>query len=173
MSSIRNFVLAAAIAAGGFGLAGSALAQSAKAPAAKSNNWLLDAKDDKERFRRIEEMFGGFSSAMIVVGERFDRTYDAIVDGNYDLANYHWSRVKDVIEAGYLRRPGREANAVHLFLKGPWQPLAEALATKDGARIKPAFLSARAACQGCHIAEGVPFMNDQPRFRRTAQFPEQ
>jgi hypothetical protein len=172
MPSIKYFILAAVFAAGGLGAAEQALAQAQKQAAPKSNNWLLDAKDDKERFRRIEEMFGGFSSAMIVVGERFDRTFDAIVDGNYDLANYHWNKVKDVIEAGYLRRPGREANAVHLFLKGPWQPLSEALAAKDGAKIKPAFLSARAACQGCHIAEGVPFMNDQPRFRRTAQFPE-
>jgi hypothetical protein len=74
------------------------------------------------------------------------------------------------IELGYLRRPGREVNAVTMFLKGPWQPLADALAAREPAKAKATFVAARAACQACHAAERVPFMNDQARFRRTAVF---
>jgi hypothetical protein len=32
-------------------------------------------------------MFGGFSATMQIVGERYDRTYDAVAEGNHDLAN--------------------------------------------------------------------------------------
>lgn len=145
---------------------------SAETPPTPTDNWLLDAPDDSERFNRIERMFGGFSTAMIVVGQRYDQAYDAIVDGNLPLAEYHWKRIREAIELGYLRRPGRKGNAIAIFLEGPWQPLAAALAERDPDQSKQAFLAARDACMACHIAERVPFMNDQPRFRRTAGFPE-
>lgn len=152
-------------------LAGASLA-SAEEPAKSSDNWLLDAKDDTERFKRIQQMFGGFSMAMQIVGERYDRTYDAIIDGNYDLANYHWKKIKETIELGYLRRPARAANAEAIFLKGPWVTVSEALTAKDKVKVREQFLLARSACMACHAAEKVPFMNDQPRFRRTAAFPK-
>lgn len=145
----------------------------AEPPAKKSDNWLLDSKDDMERFKLIQQMFGGFSMSMQLVGERYDRTYDAIIDGNYDLANYHWKKIKETIELGYLRRPAREANAVAIFLKGPWVSVSEALASKDKVKAKEQFLTARSACIACHLAEKVPFINDQPKFRRTATFPKQ
>ena len=139
----------------------------------KSENWLLDAKDDTERFKLIQQMFGGFSSAMQIVGERYERTYDALAETNYDLAMYHWKKIKDAIELGYLRRPAREANSVALFLNEPWKTAGEAFALKEKEKAINAFLSARSACMACHIAENVPFMNDQPLFRRTAIFPGQ
>jgi len=145
----------------------------AEPPPKASDNWLLDARDDTERFKRIQQMFGGFSMSMQLVGERYDRTYDAITDGNYDLASYHWKKIRETIELGYLRRPAREANAVAMFLKGPWVSVSEALASKDKVKTKEQFLMARSACMACHMAEKVPFMNDQPKFRRTAAFPKQ
>ena len=144
----------------------------AETPAKTSDNWLLDAKDDTERFQRIQQMFGGFSMSMQIVGERYDRTYDAITDGNYDLANYHWKKIKETIELGTLRRPARAANAEALFLKGPWGAVSEALTAKDKVKAREQFLLARSACMACHVAEKVPFMNDQPRFRRTTTFPK-
>jgi len=168
MRQLGKLLIAASVAAGC--LAGAPLV-SAEAPPKTSDNWLLDAKDDTERFKRIQQMFGGFSMSMQLVGERYDRTYDAIIDGNYDLANYHWKKIKETIELGYLRRPAREANAVAIFLKGPWVSVGEALASKDKVQAKKQFLLARSACIACHAAEKVPFMNDQPRFRRTAAFP--
>ncbi len=169
MKLTRNLLIAAAFAVGGLAAASFAMAQEAPK---QSDNWLLDAKDDTERFKRIQLMFGGFSAAMQTVGERYDRTYDAVADGNYDLANYHWKKIKEAIELGYLRRPAREANSVELFLKGPWASAGEALASKDSEKAKEGFLAARSGCLACHLAERVPFMNDQPKFRRTAGFPE-
>lgn len=167
MKLIGTLLFAATFAAGCFANASSA---SAEQPAKPSDNWLLDAKDDTERFKRIQQMFGGFSMTMQVVGERYDRTYDAITDGNYDLAVYHWKKIKETIELGYLRRPAREANAVAIFLTGPWVAVSEALAAKNKVQAKRQFLQARTACMACHVAEKVPFMNDQPKFRRTLKF---
>jgi hypothetical protein len=169
MRPLGLLLIAATITAGG--IAGPSLVNAEQA-AKVSDNWLLDAKDDTERFQRIQQMFGGFSMAMQIVGERYDRTYDAITDGNFDLANYHWKKIKEAIELGTLRRPGRAANAEALFLKGPWGAVSEALAAKNKVKAREQFLLARSACLACHVAEKVPFMNDQPRFRRTASFPK-
>lgn len=168
MRDIGTLLIATTVAVGC--LAGAPMVN-AEPPAKTSDNWLLEARDDTERFKRIQQMFGGFSMSMQIVGERYDRTYDAIIDGNFDLASYHWKKIKETIELGYLRRPAREANAVAIFLKGPWGTVSDALAAKDREKAKEQFLVARSACSSCHVAERVPFMNDQPRFRRTATFP--
>ena len=142
--------------------------QAAQKPA--SNHWLLDAASDEERFARIEKMFAGFSGAMAEVGARYQHTYDAIVDENYPLASYHWDKLGAAIELGYLRRPARAANAKTMFLQSSWPELRQALATDDKKAIQASFLQARAACMACHAAEQVPFMNNQPLFRVTAEF---
>jgi len=169
MRQIGKLLIATTFAAGCLAFASLV---SAEQPPKTSDNWLLDAKDDTERFKRIQQMFGGFSMSMQLVGERYDRTYDAITDGNYDLANYHWKKIRETIELGYLRRPAREANASAIFLKGPWVSVSEALASKDKIKAKEQFLMARSACISCHVAEKVPFINDQPKFRRTVKFPK-
>lgn len=165
----RIWILLIAVAFVCGGLACFAIAQEAPK---KSDNWLKDAADDAERFMLIEKMFGGFSGAMQIVGERYLRTYDAVADGNFDLANYHWKKIKEAVELGYLRRPGRQAHADALFLKGPWSTAADAILSKEMTKAKEAFLDARKACMTCHSAERVSFINDQPMFRNTVAFSE-
>lgn len=143
----------------------------AQEPQKQSDDWLLDAGDDSERFKLIQQTFGGFSAAMQIVGERYERAYDAVADNNYDLAKYHWKKIKEAIELGYLRRPARKANAESLFLKDSWVSGWDGLDSKDQANAREGFLAARLGCMACHIAEKVPFMNDQPMFRRTGKFP--
>ena len=167
MKHFRGPLIVAAFAIVNF--ACSAIAQE---PPKQSDNWLLEAKDDTERFKRVQRMFGGFSASMQVVGERYGKTYDAVSEGNFDLANYHWQKIKEAIELGYFRRPAREANSVALFLNSPWQSTAGAITSKDKGKAQDAFLSARSACMACHMAENVPFMNNQPLFRKTTSFPE-
>lgn len=166
MQALKIMVVGIAAAS----LLGSDVAR-AEAPAKKTNSWLIDAPDDVERFKRIEDMFGGFSGAMAITADRFDSAYDAIVDGNFELATYHWKKIKDAIEAGLVRRPSREENAVKHFLSGPYKEALYAFESKDAGASRKAFLEAREACKECHKAERVEFMNDQPRFRRTASFP--
>jgi hypothetical protein len=119
----------------------------------QSDDWLLGAGDDSERFKLIQQMFGGFSSAMQIVGERYDRTYDAVAENNYDLAKYHWKKIKEAIELGYLRRPARKANAEALFLNDPWLSGWDGLDSKEQVKARDGFLAARLSCMACHIAE--------------------
>jgi len=140
-------------------------------PAPPSNHWLLDVAESDDRFMRIEQQFGGFSGAMWAVRERYERVYEALVDGNLPLAAYHWDKIGEHIRLGYLRRPGRRPNADALFLDGQWQAAGKVFQGEDIAAARAAFLEARKACMACHVAERVPFMNDQPLFRRTESFP--
>jgi hypothetical protein len=135
-----------------------------------SNHWLLDLDEHDERFARIEQQFGGFSRAMWEVGERYERTYVALAEGNLPLAAYHWEKIGDAIRSGYLRRPARQANADAKFLDGSWQATGEALKGTEIDAARQAFLEARRACLACHVAEGVPFINGQPLFRNTESF---
>ncbi|SEA59789.1 hypothetical protein [Alkalimonas amylolytica] len=144
------------------------LAQGSELPS--SNHWLLEASSDEERFARIEKMFAGFSGAMAEVGARYQHSYDAIVDENYALASYHWDKLGAAIQLGYFRRPGRADNAKAIFLQTAWPQLTQALDEGDTTKIQRSFLHARSACMACHVAEQVPFMNDQPLFRQTAEF---
>jgi len=63
---IGKLLIVATVAAGC--LANASLVR-AEQPLNPSDNWLLDAKDDTERFKRIQQMFGGFSMSMQLVGE--------------------------------------------------------------------------------------------------------
>jgi hypothetical protein len=151
--------------------ASTALGETEEPQAPSGNHWLLDAEDDEERFRRIEQQFGGFSNAMWAVGVRYGHAYDALVDGNLPLAAYHWEKIGDNIRLGYQRRPARQAHADALFLDDAWKDAMTAFRSDDLDAAREAFLGAREACMACHVAERVPFMNDQPKFERTRSFP--
>ncbi|MCH8544939.1 MAG: hypothetical protein LAT61_15355 [Alcanivorax sp.] len=144
------------------------------------DGWLLEQDSHAARFEQLESYLGGFSSAMWETGHRYDIVYAAIADGNYALADYHWQKIRSAIRNGYTKRPARQANADALFLDGAWGELASALETAkesakenengNGAEVRDAFMVARSACMACHVAEDVPFMNDQKMFRDTDSF---
>lgn len=158
--------LAAALLAACLGLA-PAGAQQLPNP----NDWLLNAPDDTTRFRLLQGQASGFHVSMLVVGQRYQALYDAVADGNFDLAAYQWEKIRETIVAGYQRRPRRQANADREFVQKVYDPVLAAFRSRDAARARTAFGEARAACMACHEAERVAFMNDQPLFRRTATMP--
>ena len=45
-------------------------------------NWLLGARDDQERFRRLQIYAGGTDQQMWQVGYRYEQVYRAIIDEN-------------------------------------------------------------------------------------------
>ncbi len=98
------------------------------------------------------------------VGERFERVHAALERGNYPLATYHWEKIRTTIENGIVKRPKRRENAEAMFLKPVWGDVDANLKSGDPARAWAAFERAKAACRGCHEAEQVPFLNDQPVF---------
>ncbi len=146
---------------------GAALAQQTPQPPNR-DDWLLNAPDDTARFRLLQNDARGFSMAMAETGQRYEKLYDALSDKNFDLAAYHWAKIRDAINAGATRRPGRKASADEVFLGKVYEPLLESLKSGDSAKAWAGFSQARAACMACHEKERVPFMNDQAMFKRTA-----
>lgn len=128
------------------------------------NHWLRNAEDDSKRFQLLESQIGGFSGAMVEVGQRYESIYEALERDNTELALYHWEKIRSAIENGYQRRPGRQANADAMFLDTVWQPTRDAIADGKRKNYKKHFNRAREACMACHVAEEVPFMNDQSMF---------
>jgi len=126
--------------------------------------WLLGAPDDGARFELLQDDAGGFGRAMFEVSVRYERMYEAIVDGNFELALHHWDTIGASIEDGIVRRPGREANARVFVLDGLWDEVAAALESGDRTAAEGAFMQARGACLGCHVAEGREYLNDQGMF---------
>ena len=140
----------------------------AKPPSA---NWLLDAKDDHERLRRIQIYAGGTYEQMWQIGYRYQQVYQAVIDQNWELGLHHWTKLRDVFNVALMKRPNRTPNAEAMFLDTAWTRLDEALKAKDPEKARQAFLTERGACMACHIAEKMPFLNDTPIFRDTAGFP--
>lgn len=128
------------------------------------NDWLLRAESDEARFRLIQRQMRGFDQPMWEVGERFERLHDALKRQNYELAVYHWDKIKTSIENGVAKRPARGESARNLFLGEPWNEVRAGLISADRKRAWDAFDKAREACQSCHQAEKVGFMNQQAVF---------
>jgi hypothetical protein len=131
---------------------------------AASKEWITRAANDAERFQRIEKYLRGFDQPMWEVGARYEKLYAALVRGNFELASYHWAKIKLTIENGTMKRPARRASADGLFLNETWNSVNEALESGNPATAWRGFEAARAACMKCHEAERVGYMNDQPMF---------
>lgn len=143
---------------------GSIDAGPAAQPERKPNDWLLGAASDEQRFKLLQGQMRGFDQPMWEVGERYERLHEALARGNGELAAYHWEKIRTTIENGIAKRPARAANARQLFLDNGWEETGKALASEDPAISWAAFDRAKAACQACHTAERVEYMNDQPVF---------
>ncbi|MDQ2076008.1 hypothetical protein [Marinimicrobium sp. ABcell2] len=129
----------------------------------KPQGWLAEV-EEAQRVERLQSYLGGFSSAMWEVGERFEQVHQALERENYPLAGYHWEKIRDAIQNGYMKRPGRQANSDALFLDAVWSDVDSAVASEDSERAWAGFTSAKDACMACHVAEDVSFMNNQPLF---------
>ena len=138
---------------------------------APSNRWLLGARDDDERFRRLQIYAGGTDQQMWQIGYRYEQVYRAIIDENWELGAHHWGKLRNVFNVALMKRPNRTPNAEALFLDNDWQRLAGALAAGDAAEARETFLQERQACIVCHVAEGFDFINQTPMFEETAAFP--
>lgn len=133
-----------------------------------THDWLLLAPDDTSRFEKIQTQFRGFDQPMWETGERYERLHNALERNNFDLAAYHWRKIKTTIENGIAKRPGRAPNAQSLFLIPVWESVNADIESKDPKRAWDAFIRAKAACVACHKAEEVEYVNDQPLFDLTA-----
>ncbi len=133
---------------------------------ADSRGWLLDPKTEDARFERLQTYLGGFSSAMQETGQRFDAVHEALSRNNPELARYHWSKIRQTIEQGIIKRPARGANAKAMLLDNTWAQVDSAFASGNAAVAWQGYAQAKGSCMACHIAEKVGFINDQALFER-------
>lgn len=133
-------------------------------PDEKPRGWLLEAESDEARFVLIQRYLRGFDQPMWEVGERYGAMHEALTRSNFELAQYHWDKIRTTIESGYLKRPKRQANADAILLNSTWGEVNDALRSGQQEQAWAGFEKARNACLACHAAESVPYMNDQPLF---------
>ena len=100
-----------------------------------SNNWLLDADTDAERFRRLEMDASGYDKAMVEIGIRFEELNYAIKGENWAMAEYQIKKINDRLNSAAMKRPARTKSMEETFLETkPWWGIAEAARTKDKER---------------------------------------
>lgn len=137
-----------------------------------SNNWLLDANDDTERFRRLQVVLGGTDIPMWELTYRYEELYMAIQKNNWEMGVYHWDKLRDRMNNAAMKRPARTENMEGMFFEsGVWQSMRDALTSKSPARMREEFQTVREVCMACHVAEKVGFLNDSSVFKRTESFP--
>jgi cytochrome c1 len=137
-----------------------------------SNNWLLDANDDTERFRRLQVVAGGTDIPMWGIAHRYEELYVAIQKNNWEMGVYHWEKLRDRMNTAGMKRPARTQNLEGMFLdSGVWKSMHDTLTSKDAGRMRTQFQVVRQACIACHSAERVGFLNDSSVFKRTESFP--
>jgi hypothetical protein len=132
-----------------------------------TNNWLLDAPDDTVRIQLLQRYLRGFDQPMWEIGHRYQGLYDALEHENYDLALYHWDKIRTTMQNGYLKRPARRANADAVFLDPIWADAKSAFESRESKQAWEGFALARGGCIACHEAENVGWMNDQDLFDNT------
>ncbi len=137
-----------------------------------SNNWLLDANDDTERFRRLQVMASGTDIPMWEIAYRYEELYVAIQKNNWEMGAYHWDKLRDRMNTASMKRPARTQNMEGMFLEsGVWKSMRDALTSKSPEKTREQFQAVRQACIVCHVAENVGFLNDSSVFKRTEAFP--
>ena len=137
-----------------------------------SNNWLLDANDDTERFRRLQVVAGGTDIPMWDIAHRYEELYVAIQQNNWEMGVYHWEKLQDRMNTAAMKRPARTQNIEGMFFdSGVWKSVHDALTSRDPGRMRKQFQVVRQTCMACHTAEKVGFLNDSSVFKRTESFP--
>lgn len=130
-------------------------------------NWLLDAPNDEERWRRLETYLGGMQGPMFEIGQRFVVFYDALRDENDGLAIDTWMAIARVFVNAVTIRPQYKPAADAMFLRTQWHEMLAALRSGDRDRIWEEFAYTKAVCQSCHQATNMEWANDQRVFQDT------
>ncbi|DAB30820.1 MAG TPA: hypothetical protein CFH84_01970 [Sulfurimonas sp. UBA12504] len=123
-----------------------------------SSEWLMNIKEDKAKFQEIQKQFRGFDTVMMEVGYRYEATKKAIDKSEYDLAMYHWNKIKTAIDNGTVRRPARKESADDFFLKSVYSEFSDVLNSRDKTKINTAFDTIKNVCNGCHVNQKVGFI---------------
>lgn len=123
----------------------------------KAGGWLAKLPPGQQ-IEAIDRQLRGFDMAMFEVNYRYTEMYFGAMEGNWDYALYTGEKIAWAIINGYERRPKRRANADEIFFKEAYPQVLEAIKKKDIALFKERVDVLRTACNACHTAEKVPFI---------------
>jgi len=112
---------------------------------------------EQEKIDAIERNIGGFGTAMMEVGYRYQELYWAGKDQNWEYAEYQLDDLREAIENGLERRPNRAQSAEH-FLNVTLPDMEEAIQKKDSSTFFVEFERLQTGCNNCHQMEEVPFI---------------
>jgi hypothetical protein len=152
-------------------LAGGLASACARGPAPETSPppgaaWLRG--EGEARFAQIENHLRGLDVAMLEIGYRYVELYFAIVDRNWDYADYQSGKIELALKLAVERRPKRSASA-RAFLEEDWPAVLAGVRSREAAPAVLAMDRLRTACMKCHVAEQVPFFTVQtPEHRLTA-----
>lgn len=99
---------------------------------------------------------------MIEVGSRYARIFREVAAGDWQLASYDLHEVREVFEDDLLPRTWDDnptmKHEAHDFLAGPLTQFESAARVHDRADCSRSFIAATKACNGCHVAGHVAFI---------------
>lgn len=119
---------------------------------AAKNAWIHG--DSDQRWTIMERHLRGLDVAMVEIGYRYQELYWAGMDSNWEYADYQLIKMKLSLENALERRRKRRSAAEELFLPS-LDEAKRAVASRQRARFEEAFAGLTAACNSCHVAEGV------------------
>ena len=152
------------IAGGSLCILASNIVSATETESLPTKHWLTQAPNQSVKEQRLEQYLREFDQPMWEVGERYQHIEQAIRDKNFELATYHWNKIKTTIENGLMKRPARRQNAEAILLNATWGEVSAAFASMDIDKAQQGVVKAKAACMACHAAENVAFINNQPLF---------
>lgn len=121
-------------------------------------DWLKGSTEEK--LKTLAEIQPGLGTVMIEYGNRYTNAYYAAKGGNWDLAGYMLKEAGEIQEVGETTRPAR-AEALKAFEKSYLDPLNDAVKAKDFKKFDKGFKDGIQGCNGCHAAQGFPFIKYQ------------
>ena len=99
----------------------------------------------------------GLARIMPDVGIRTWKLYYAAKEGHWELANFQWKEIKELMELGAFTRPKHE-DALNQFMAEDWPPLGKAIAAKDFAAFEVAFHKSIEQANAYHELKDKPYI---------------
>jgi hypothetical protein len=119
------------------------------------SEWLTGSPE--QQLKALAEIQPGLGTVMIEYSYRFGTMYYAAHGGNWPLASYQLKEMQEIQEVGETTRPARKT-ALKGFEDGFLVPLNKTIEAKDLKKFDIAFQTTLAGCNGCHAAQGFPFI---------------
>jgi hypothetical protein len=123
-----------------------------------ASDWLKGSPE--EQLKTLAEIQPGLGTVMIEYSGRFTNMYYAAKGGNWALADYQLKEAREIQEVGETTRPKR-AEMLKGFEGSYLEPLGAAIKAKDFKKFDEAAKAAIEGCNGCHAAQGFPFIKYQ------------